>query len=137
MTMTTPAVINLGTCWGTPNGQDLSSPAYLASGFQCVAEAILRRWSTTRGRLIDDPNYGENATDMIGDDLTPAQLAYRQQQLAAEAQKDERVLKAVTVVTLTTAGLLSIVASITTAAGPFKMVVAASQASVTLLLVSP
>jgi len=137
MTMQAPTVINLGTCWGTPNGQDLSSPSYMASGQQAVAEAILRRWSTTRGRLLDDPNYGENATDMIGDDLTPAQLAYRQQQLSAEASKDERVLKAVVVVTLTVAGLLSIVGTITTAAGPFKLVVAASATSVTLLLVQP
>ena len=61
--MTQP--VDFGTCWGTPNGQDLSMPSYMAKGFQVVAEAVLRRWSTTRGRLVDDPNYGENLVDMI------------------------------------------------------------------------
>jgi hypothetical protein len=133
--MTQP--VDFGQCWGTPNGQGLSSPSYMAKGFQVVAEAVLRRWSTPRGRLIDDPNYGTDVADSINDDLSPRDIAYLGQQLAAEAQKDERVLKAVVTVTLTTAGLLTIVGGIQTAAGPFKMVVAVSQTSTTLLMVSP
>lgn len=112
-------------------------PSYMASGFQCVAEAICRRWSTTRGQLIDDPNYGTNVTDAVSDDLTPAQLAYLQQQLAAEAQKDERVLGATVTVVLSVAGVLTVTGQILTAAGPFAMVVSASAVTVALLLVSP
>ena len=132
-----PAAVNLGTCWGTPSGQDLSTPSYMASGLQCVAEAILRRWTTTQGQLIDDPNYGRNVTDLVNADLTPAQLAYEQQQLGAEAQKDERVLSCVVSLTLPASGVLTLVAQVTTAAGPFKMVVAVSAVTTSLLLVSP
>ena len=129
--------VDLGQAWGTPNGQTLSMPATMSSGFLCVAEAVLRRWSTSRGELIDDPNYGTNVQNSLQDDLSPRDVAYLGQQLAAEAQKDERVLKAVVTVTLTTAGLLTVVGGIQTAAGPFKMVVAVSAVSTTLLLISP
>lgn len=132
--MTQP--VDFGTCWGTPNGQDLSMPSYMAKGFQVVAEAVLRRWSTTRGRLVDDPNYGTNVTDSISDDLSPRDIARLNQSLAAEAQKDERVLKAVVSVTLT-AGVLIVTGAIQTAQGQFKLVVSASQAGVQLLQVSP
>lgn len=134
---TTPQVINLGTCWGTPNGQDLSMPSYMASGLQCVAEAILRRWTTARGGLIDDPNYGYNVLDLVSADLSTRDINYAQQQLAAEAQKDERVLSCTVTLTLTVAGLLTIVASATTALGPFKFVVSVSATTAQLLLVSP
>lgn len=129
--------MNFGTCWGTPNGEGLSSPSYMATGNQAVAEAVLRRWNTSRGQLIDDPNYGFNVMDLVSDDLGPREIAYAQQQLAQEAQKDERVRSASVVVALTVAGLLSITATIVTAAGPFKLVVAVSATSVKLLLVSP
>ena len=129
--------INLGTCWGTPSGQDVSSPSYMASGQQCVAEAVLRRWSTTRGRLIDDPTYGENLNDCISDDMTPADLAYKQQQCAAQAQLDERVLQCAVTLTLPATGVLSVVAFVTTAAGPFKLVVPVWGVSPAELLVSP
>jgi phage baseplate assembly protein W len=131
------AAINLGTCWGTPDGQDLSMPSYMASGLQCVAEAILRRWSTSQGELIDDPNYGYNLTDLINDDLSPTQLAYAAQQAAAQAQLDERVLQCAVQLTLTVAGLLTVVANVITAAGPFQLVLAVSAVTTKILLVSP
>lgn len=129
------AAINFGQCWGCIS--DLSMPSYMAAGNQCVAEAIVRRWSTNQGQLIDDPNYGFNLTDLLSDDLSTRDLAYAQQQAAAEAQKDERVLGATVTITLTVAGLLTIAGTITTAAGPFSMVVSVSAVSTTLLLVSP
>ena len=127
--------INFGTCWGTPNGQDLSMPSYMAQGNNVVAEAVLRRWSTSL--LIDDPSYGYNLVDLVSDDLSPADIAYAQQQLAAEAQKDERVLACSIVLTLTVAGVLMVNATVTTAAGPFTLVVSVAGATVSLLLVSP
>lgn len=109
----------------------------MASGNLCVAEAVLRRWSTTRGRLIDDPTYGENLTDCISDDMSSADLAYKQQQLAAQAQLDERVLQCTVTLTLPTTGVLTVVAFVTTAAGPFKLVASVSAVGTQLLLVSP
>jgi hypothetical protein len=137
MTTRAPAAINFGTCWGTPNGQDLSMPSYMASGNQAVAEAILRRWTTSAGQLIDDPNYGFNVMDLVSADLGKKDIAYAQQQLAQECEKDERVRSASVVVALTAAGLLTITAKITTALGPFQLVAAVSAVSVKLLLVSP
>ena len=133
----TPALTSFGTCWGTPNGQALAMPAYMASGNLVVAEAVLRRWTTGRGELIDDPNYGWNVMDLVNDDLGPTDIGYAQQQMAAEAQKDERVRSATVAITLTVAGLLMIVATIVTALGPFRLVVAVTAVDVKLLLVSP
>jgi phage baseplate assembly protein W len=135
MTTTAP---DFGTCWGTPNGSDLSMPSYMASGTQVVAEAILRRWSTSRGQLIDDPNYGFNVMDLVSDDLDKKGIAYAQQQLAQECTKDERVRSATVVVTLAADGNMTITATVTTTLGPtFKLVAAVSAVSVSLLLVSP
>lgn len=135
--MSNVGVVNLGTCWGTPNGQDLSSPSYMASGNLCVAEAVLRRWTTSQGELIDDPNYGRNLIDLLSRPLGPGEIAYEQQQAAAEARKDERVKAAIVVLNLSIAGVLMIDATITTAAGPFHLVASVSAVSVQLLLVSP
>jgi hypothetical protein len=129
--------VNLGQCWGTPSGSDLSSPSYLATGNLCVAEAVLRRWSTGAGQLIDDPTYGYNLSDLISDDLSPSDLAYAQQQAAAQAELDERVLQATVALTLSVAGALSVVAYLVTAAGPFKLVASVSAVGTQLLLVSP
>ena len=131
------AAINLGSCWGTPSGQDLSSPAYMASGFQCVGEAIARRWGTSPGQLIDDPNYGYNLTDLVSDDIDASDLPRIQQRAAAEALKDERVLGCIVQMTLPTSGVLTVTAQVTTAAGPFKLVVAVSAVTTAILLVSP
>ena len=130
--MTQP--VDFGSCWSCVS--DLTMPAVMAKGPRCVAEAVVRRWSTTRGRLVDDPNYGTTVTDSISDDLSPRDIARLNQSLAAEAQKDERVLKAVVSVTLT-AGVLIVTGAIHTAQGAFKLVVSASQAGVQLLQVSP
>jgi hypothetical protein len=128
---------DFGTCWGTPLGQDISTPSYMAKGNQCVAEAILRRWTTPRGALIDDPNYGFSVIDLVSDDLSKRDIAYAQQQLAQEAEKDERVRSASVVLSLSVAGLLSLDAAIATANGPFRLVLQVSAVTPLTLLVSP
>jgi hypothetical protein len=129
--------IDFGTSWGTPLGQDLSSPSYMASGNLVVFEAVLRRWTTPTGALIDDPNYGYSLIDLVSDDLSPRDLRRAQQRLAAEATKDERVRRCVVVLALSVAGLLSVDATITTANGPFRFVLAVSAVTPLTLLVSP
>ena len=127
---------DFGTCWGTPLGQDLSTPSYMASGQLVVAEAILRRWTTTQGTLVDDPTYGENIFDLVSDDLSPRDIAYAQQRFVAEAGKDPRVLRAVVNLAVVN-GVATLAATITTALGPFKLVLPASGVSPQILLVSP
>lgn len=136
-TANSPAVVNLGTCWGTPNGQDVSMPSYMATGVLCVAEAILRHWTTSPGELIDDPNYGYNLQDLIGDDLSPADIIRAGQRASAEAQKDERVLRCSATIALSIAGVLTVAASVVTAAGAFQFVASISAVSTNLLLTSP
>lgn len=131
------AAVNFGTSWGTPLGQDLSSPSYMASGNRVVLEAILRRWTTPTGALIDDPNYGYSLIDLVSDDLSPRDLQVAQQRLAAEATKDERVRRADVKLSLSVAGLLTVDTTITTTQGPFRFVLAVSAVTPLTLLVSP
>ena len=134
--LTPPSALDFGTCWGTPNGQDLSTPSYMASGNLVVAEAVLRRWTTSQGQLIDDPTYGYNLMDLISDDLSPDDLAYAQQQAAAQAQEDERILSASVNLDLSVQGVCNVSAVIVTAQGPFKLVASVSAVGVALLLVN-
>jgi hypothetical protein len=134
--MTTQAP-NFGQAWGTPLGQDISMPSYMASGNQAVAEAILRRWTTTQGELIDDPNYGRNVYDLIGDDLSPRDLAMQGQQFGAEAEKDPRVTSCRVVITMDAQGNLTFTAAVVTALGPFPLVVSVNAVTLALLLVQP
>lgn len=134
--LTTAAAVNFGQCWGSPLGQDLSMPSYMATGNLAIAEAVLRRWTTTQGQLVDDPSYGENVYDLVSDDLSPRDLAYAQQRFAAEAQKDPRVLRCSVVLALV-AGVLTLTATIVTAAGTFKLVLPASGVTPQILLVQP
>lgn len=125
---------DFGSSWSCI--QDITSPAIMASGFRVVAEAIARRWQTPRGGLIDDPNYGYDLTDFVNDDLSKPDLAQIAHLAGAEAEKDERVLACDVTATLLPSRLLVVSASVTTAAGPFQLVVSVSQLSVTLLQVA-
>ena len=135
--LTPPSALDFGTCWGTPNGADLSTPSYMASGTLVVAEAVLRRWTCSQGQLIDDPNYGYNLNDLISDDLSPDDLVYAQQQAADQAQGDERVMSATVNLDLSVDGVCRVDAVIVTAQGPFKLVASVSAIGVSDMLVSP
>lgn len=126
--------VDFGSCWSCTD--DLVMPSTMASGNRVVAEAIVRRWGTPRGRLVDDPNYGLDLTSEVSNDLGPGDIARLSQAAAAEAQKDERVLSAKVTIVLTAAGILTIVGVITTANGPFQLVAAVSAITVSLLQVS-
>ena len=133
--MSNTNLTDFGTCWSCVS--DLTMPARMASGFQVVAEAILRRWSTPAGGLIDDPDYGRNLMDLISDDLSPRDIAREQQEAGAEAEKDERVLSCTVALNLDVAGVLNVAASVTTAQGPFTLVASVSAVGVALLSVTP
>ena len=124
--------VDFGTCWSCIT--DVTTPATMASGFRVIGEAIARRWQTPRGGLIDDPNYGFDLTDFIGDDLGKGDLARIAHGASAEAEKDERVLSCAVTLTMTGGGqLMTVVGSVETGQGPFQLVVAVSAVSVTLL----
>jgi hypothetical protein len=132
--MSATALPNFGACWSCVT--DVVMPSTMATGFRCVGEAIARRWQTPTGGLVDDPTYGYDLTDYVGDDLNTGDLARIAQAAGAEAQKDERVLRATVNISLL-AGVMTVAGLIITAAGPFRLVASVSSVTVTLLEVTP
>lgn len=72
---------------------DLSVVPRYVSGNERVKEALYRRFTTTRGDLIWDEDYGTNVFDFLQMVMTQAQLSQIPGQLKAEALKDPRVTK--------------------------------------------
>lgn len=107
-------------------------PATTATGFRCVAEAIVRRWSTPRGRLIDDGNYGFDLTDFVNGDFTVSDVPRIAQQAGAEAEKDERVLSCRCSASFV-GETLAVVGQVQTADGPFRLTVTVDQLQGVLL----
>ena len=70
---------------------DLDPRCVVVTGRRLLAEAIVRRWITPRGGLLDDPNYGTDVTAYVNDDVTPRDIATLKSVMAQEAEKDERV----------------------------------------------
>lgn len=130
----------LGTAGTPPNyGTDLSCISDLdpsmaeVSGRLLLAQACVRRLTTPRGGLIDDPNYGYDVTQFLNDDLNPADLQRIASAIDAELVKDERVLSSTTQITLIS-NVLTIATQMTPSGGPsFSLVLAVSAVTVSLL----
>ena len=60
-------------------------------GAELVRLALLRRFTTRKGQLIDDPEYGRDVRSFFGEGVTEQELAIAPALLAAEARKDDRV----------------------------------------------
>lgn len=118
---------------------DVASDARVVSGFRVVAEAIARRWSTPRGRLIGFPNYGFDLTQYINADMSPRDVAGLRAGAAAEAEKDERVDRCIVTAELdTTTGVMTVTGEVHTTQGPtFTLVVKATNVTVELLSITP
>ena len=122
-------------------GHDLSCTSDLAEsmlevdGWTTLAQALYRRLTTPRGRLLDDPSYGMDLTALVDDGLTSGDLRRIGSQIDGELLKDERVLASSSVCTFLS-GVLTVTATVSTALGPFRLVLAATSVSVPLLQVS-
>lgn len=62
-----------------------------------LAQAVARRFICTRGGLFYDPSYGLDLRLFISSTFSPAQV---EEQIAAEARKDERITDCVATVTV-------------------------------------
>ena len=100
-----------------------------------LAQALARRLTTPRGRLIDDPNYGYDLSQWLNADVGPAELAQIQSQAQAECLKDERVQSATVLVTFIQNVMLVTVALVT-ASGPYSLVLSVSALTTQLLTVT-
>jgi len=59
-----------------------------------IVQAIIRRLITDRGQLPDDPDYGTNVRKYLHKPLTRRQIVAVENDIRAEALKDERVQNA-------------------------------------------
>jgi hypothetical protein len=82
----------------------------------------------------DDPDYGSDLRELVGEDVGPRALFELQARAEAEALKDERVLTAKASGSLA-AGVLTLVLALSDADGPFRLVLAVSEATVQILKV--
>lgn len=111
---------------------DLTINMRTISGRPALGQALARRLQTPRGRLLKHPNYGFDLAGRINDDLTQAEIAAIASDVEAECLKDERVL-ACSVSSVFAASTLTVVVTVTDAAGPFALVLAVSAVNVTLV----
>jgi hypothetical protein len=107
----------------------------MASERTALVQAIVRRFQTRRGTLVDDPDYGLDLTDWVGKRTDTAQLFAWQQALQGEALKDERIQSARARMTLTPQGGLRFTLALGTALGPFVLTLQVGDLSVELLSV--
>lgn len=111
---------------------DLDALGAVVSGRLVLSQALVRRWSTPPGRLLDDPHYGYDVTGEINDDLGPSDVASIGSNMDAEALKDQRVVSCLTSATLVN-GVLMTVSTIDDGNGPFTLTLAITAVSVTIL----
>ena len=108
----------------------------MVSGRQLLAEALARRVITRRGSLLFDPNYGFDVTRYLNDDIDARELGVIASGMDTEFLKDERALSATTTAVLA-ADILITTSVIQDSKGPFKLVLAISEVTVTILQVQP
>lgn len=114
---------------------DLDPGMAEVDGITTLAQAIYRRITTQRGGLIDWPDYGFDATSLIDDGMTDRQIAVIMSSMDSEIMKDERVLRSTTTGTFANQKLTASTL-VTTATGPFRLVLSISSVSVELLSVT-
>jgi phage baseplate assembly protein W len=113
---------------------DLDAGFALVSGYTALGQALARRLETPRGGLFYDPDYGTDVREMVNDAATSAFAQQRQQQIEAEALKDERVGTATATVTYSPAtSTAAVKLTVDTAVGPFTFVLAVTQISIAVL----
>lgn len=132
--------MSLGTDINTPilDGEVTLDPMFtLVSGRVALAQAIARRLTTAHGTLAwinDDPEYGHDVREYLGEDVGPRAEFVIASRVQAECLKDERVRAAQVTATLTS-GRLNLAVRLTDADGPFRLTLAVTGVTVELLKV--
>lgn len=136
--LATGAQQNFGQTWGGVT--DLTMPSVMVSANVAIAQMLLKRFTTPRGRCIVDPNFGLDLTMYISKTMSAAQLSSLQKQCNAEATKDERVSSAAISLQFL-AGAITISGTVQTGNGPFQFVgivgAVAGKITTTLASISP
>jgi hypothetical protein len=119
---------------------DLTEEGRTVTGIDVLWQALLRRWTTVRGRLIDDDDYGTDLREFINEDVDALTLVRIRSEACAEAEKDERVTKCVPIPGGTsfdpTTGIITLALAVTVGETAFRLTLAVSSVTVELLKVS-
>ena len=118
--------LDLGTDLSTPDGADLDPLGGTVSGRRAVGQAIARRLVTPRGGLLDDPSYGYDLRQLVGEALRPGDLATVQAEVADQCRADERVDDAAVTVTQSGAAVRVEIILALEAVGPLRLVLSVS-----------
>ena len=118
-------------------GTDISSlpdlDFRLQSGHRNLAEAIARRLMTPRGGLFYDPTYGLDLRQYLNEAATEEVLYEIETLVAAECEKDPRILEATVKAGVTRPRTLTLNIELLTDSGPFKLVLAVNDVRVEVL----
>lgn len=119
-------------------GTDLSALPDLSfdlkSGRDNLAEALARRLITPPGGLFYDPTYGLDLREYLNDAITDEVRYEIETLVAAECEKDERILAAeATLIDTGTPRMLQLAIALETAEGPFRLILVVDAVSVEVL----
>lgn len=116
---------------------DLDPAGRTVSGIEALAQALARRLQTPRGALAaigDDPDYGTDLRDYVGEDTGVGATAEIEAAVRAECLKDERV-RDVEATAAIADRALTVGVRTTSPAGSLRFVLAVSAVTVDLLKV--
>ena len=114
-------------------GDDLDSRLALQTGRRVLLDALRWRFSTPRGALFYDLDYGLDLRAYVNDAMTPADVVSLRQEIAREALKDARVESAQADVGLTPAThSMTVTLRAVAGVGPFVVVFDVTEAAVRL-----
>lgn len=115
--------------------EDLDPSFALLSGRQVLIDALRWRYSTPRGGLFYDDDYGLDLRAYVNESFTEADGFALRQDIVAEALKDPRVESASAVVVFDRqARSLTVTITVTDGAGAFAVVFSVTSAAVRLLV---
>lgn len=116
---------------------DLDAAGRTVSGPEALAQALARRLQTPRGALAaigDDPDYGTDLRDYVGEDTGAGAEAEIEAAVRAECLKDERV-RDVDVTVAIRDRVLTVGLRVASTQGVVRLVLAVSAVTVDLLKV--
>lgn len=111
---------------------DLTPDMRESSDISVLGEALVRRFDTPAGWLIDDPDYGLDLKDELSREQTPQTIAVLRAKVQIQALRDERI-SACSAEASFSLGKLTVQVRGTSSLGPFRLVVEATKVSVSLL----
>ena len=110
----------------TPDAADLDPLGTLVTGARALGQALARRLVTPRGGLLDDPSYGYDLRQLVGEALRPGDLATVQAEVADQCRADERVDDAAVSVKQSAGAVRVEIILALEAVGPLRLVLAVS-----------